>query len=288
MPIHLLENLTGRTLSDALRLARPSLRMHGDDARREAEVLLAGVLGCARSHLYAHADQTLTAAQAIKFQTLIERRATGEPVAYLLGTREFWSLQLTVSADTLIPRPETELLVERALLCIPNDAALRIADLGTGSGAIALAIARERPRCQVIATDISEAALNVARDNAARLDIGTIEFRCGDWCAALAGMRCAVIITNPPYIPAADPHLAAGDVRFEPRTALTPGPEGLEAIRRIAAQARAHLDSDGWLLLEHGYDQSSAVTGLLHDHGYREIAAFADISGHKRVAQGRN
>ncbi len=281
------EDLTDRPLADALRLAQLPLRVHGDAARREAEVLLADVLGCARSHLYAHADQTLTAAQAAKFQTLIERRAAGEPVAYLLGTREFWSLELAVSTATLIPRPDTELLVERALLCIPQDAALRIADLGTGSGAIALAIARERPRCHVIATDISAAALAVARGNAARLGISTVEFRCGDWCTALAGTRCAVIISNPPYIAAADPHLAEGDVRFEPRAALTPGPEGLEAIRWIAAQAHAHLYSGGWLLLEHGYDQSGAVTGLLHDHGYREIATHADLSGHKRVAQGR-
>jgi release factor glutamine methyltransferase len=287
MPTRWSEDLTDHPLANALRLAQLLLRVHGDEARREAEVLLAGVLGCARSYLYAHADQTLTAAQAVKFQTLIERRAAGEPVAYLLGTREFWSLELTVSAATLIPRPDTELLVERALLCIPKDAALRIADLGTGSGAIALAIARERPRCHVIATDVSEAALAMARGNAARLGIDTVEFRCGDWCAALAGTRCAVIISNPPYIPAADPHLAEGDVRFEPRDALTPGPEGLEAIRRIAAQAHAHLYSGGWLLLEHGYDQSTAVAGLLYDLGYREITASADLSGHKRVAQGR-
>jgi release factor glutamine methyltransferase len=287
MPTRWSEDLTYRTLADALRLAQLPLRTHGDEARRDAEVLLASVLGCARSHLYAHAEQTLTATQAAKFQTLIERRAAGEPVAYLLGTREFWSLELTVNADTLIPRPDTELLVERALHCIPKDAALRIADLGTGSGAIALAIARERPRCHVIATDISEAALVTARGNAARLGIDTIEFRSGDWCAALAGTRCAVIISNPPYIPAADPHLARGDVRFEPRAALTPGPEGLEAIRQIAAQAHAHLYSGGWLLLEHGYDQSDAVTGLLHDLGYREITASADLSGHQRVAEGR-
>ncbi len=287
MPTRWTEDLTNHLLSDALRLAQRPLGV-GDAARRDAEVLLAGVLGCARSYLYAHGDQTLTAAQAAKFQTMIEHRAAGEPVAHLLGTREFWSLELAVNADTLIPRPDTELLVERALLCIPKGAALRIADLGTGSGAIALAIARERPRCQVIATDISEAALGVARGNAERLGIDTVEFRCGDWCAALAGTHCAVIIANPPYIPADDPHLAMGDVRFEPRVALTPGPEGLEAIRQIAAHARAHLDSGGWLLLEHGYDQSAAVTGLLHDHGYREIAAYADLSGHKRAAQGRN
>ena len=287
MPNRWNENLTDRSLSDALRLAQLLLRVHGDDARREAEVLLSGVLRCTRSHLYAHADQKLTFTQAVEFQALIERRAAGEPVAYLLGTREFWSLELSVSADTLIPRPDTELLVERALLCIPKDAALRVADLGTGSGAIALAIARERPRGHVIATDVSEAALAVARGNAARHGIDTVEFRSGDWCAALAGTRCAVIISNPPYIPAADPHLAEGDVRFEPRAALTPGPDGLEAIRQIAAQAHAHLYSGGWLLLEHGFDQSTAVTGLLHDLGYREITASADLSGHKRVAQGR-
>ena len=287
MPTRWPEDLTDSPLADALRLAQLPLHIQGDAARRDAEVLLAGVLGCARSHLYAHGDQTLTAVQAAKFQALIERRAAGEPVAYLLGRREFWSLELAVSADTLIPRPDTELLVERALLCIPNDAALCIADLGTGSGAIALAIARERPHCHVIATDISEAALTVARGNAARLGIDTVEFRCGDWCVALAGTRCAVIVANPPYIPAADPHLTEGDVRFEPRAALTPGPEGLEAIRLIAAQAHMHLDSSGWLLLEHGYDQSAAVTALLHDHGYREIAAHPDLAGHQRVAQGR-
>lgn len=287
MPTHPLEDLTDRTLADALRLAQLRLRVHGDEARRDAEVLLASVLGCGRSHLYAHAEQTLTASQSAKFRALIERRAAGEPVAYLLGTREFWSMELAVSDGTLIPRPDTELLVERALLCIPKDAALRIADLGTGSGAIALAIARERPRCHVIATDISEAALGVARGNAARLGIDSVEFRCGDWCTALAGTRCAVIISNPPYIPAADPHLTEGDVRFEPRAALTPGPDGLEAIRRIAAQAHAHLYSGGWLLLEHGYDQSPAVTELLNDQGYREIATHNDLAGHNRVTQGR-
>ncbi len=280
-------DLTDQPLADALRLAQLSLGMHGAEARHEAEILLADVLGCARSYLYAHSDQTLTDAQAAKFQTLIERRAAGEPIAYLLGTREFWSLELAVSENTLIPRPDTELLVERALLCIPKDAALRIADLGTGSGAIALAIAQERPRCHVIATDISEEALSVARGNAARLGIDTVDFRCGDWCTALAGTRCAVIISNPPYIPGDDPHLAEGDVRFEPRTALTPGPEGLEAIRLIAAQAHEHLYSGGWLLLEHGYDQSVAVTGLLQDQGYREITAHTDLSGHHRVVQGR-
>ncbi len=287
MPTTNRTDLTDQPLADALRLAQLLLGMHGTAARSEAEILLAAVLGCARSHLYAHSNQTLTATQAVKFQTLIKRRAAGEPVAYLIGMREFWSLELTVSEGTLIPRPDTELLVERALLCIPKDAALRIADLGTGSGAIALAIKHERPRCHVIATDISEAALSVARGNASRLGLDTVDFRCGDWCTALAGTRCAVIISNPPYIPDGDPHLAAGDVRFEPRTALTPGPEGLEAIRLIAAQAHVHLYSGGWLLLEHGYDQSAAVMGLLQDQGYREITAHTDLSGHNRVVQGR-
>lgn len=254
---------------------------------RDAEILLAAVLERSRSYLYAHADQTLTTAQATKFHTLIERRATGEPVAYLLGRREFWSMDLRVNADTLIPRPETELLVELALQKIPADAAWRIADLGTGSGAVALALARERPRCQVLATDLSKPALAVARANAERLGIANVTFHHGAWCAALVGSRCDLIVSNPPYINAADPHLGAGDVRFEPQAALTPGPDGLAALRVIAAEALDHLNADGWLLMEHGYDQAVAVTALLRELGYRHITDHADLSGQPRVVQAK-
>ncbi|MHB8471711.1 MAG: peptide chain release factor N(5)-glutamine methyltransferase [Gammaproteobacteria bacterium] len=254
---------------------------------RDAEILLAAVLEQARSYLYAHADQTVTTAQATKFHALIERRAAGEPVAYLLGRREFWSMDLLVTADTLIPRPETELLVELALQKIPADAAGRIADLGTGSGAIALALARERPRCQVLATDLSKAALAVARANAERLGIANVTFHHGVWCAALTGPQCDLIVSNPPYISAADPHLSDGDVRFEPQAALTPGPDGLAALRVIASEALHHLNPNGCLLMEHGYDQAVAVTALLRELGYRDITDHADLGGQPRVVQAR-
>jgi len=275
------------TLHELLCDAETQLGGQRDDARLDAEVLLAFTLGKPRSHLHAWPEQVMDAAQVALFEALVARRATGEPVAHLTGTREFWSLELSVTPDTLIPRPESELLVECALRCIPTDAALAIADLGTGSGAIALAIARERPNCHVVATDVSPAALTVARANAERHAIGNVAFRTGDWCAVLGDSRYAVIVSNPPYIRTDDPHLTEGDVRFEPRTALTPGPDGLEAIRLIVAQAHVHLSPGGWLLLEHGYDQSTAVTELLRAHGYHDVADHSDLAGHGRVAQGR-
>ena len=215
----------------------------------DAEWLLAHALGRSRGWLFAHAGDAVDAAVVACFLELVARRGAGEPVAYLTGTQGFWTLELEVGPATLIPRPETELLVELALARIPVDAASRIADLGTGSGAIALAIARERPRATVVATDASEAALAVARGNALRNRIGNIEFRHGDWFAPLAGESFDLIASNPPYIAEGDPHLDEGDRRFEPPSALSSGADGLDAIRRIVRDAPAHLHADGWLLL---------------------------------------
>jgi len=245
------------------------------------------VTGLTRTALITRGGEALSTEQEARLRELIERRRKGEPVAYLTGRREFWSLELTVTPDVLIPRPETELLVEQALVRIPPDATRRIADLGTGSGAIALAIASERPHCRVTATDASPAALAVARGNARRLGIGNVEFREGEWFAPLAGLTFDLIVSNPPYIATADPHLMQGDVRFEPRAALVSGGDGLDAIRLIAVQASAHLQHGGWLLLEHGYDQAAAVRAILGTNGLTDITSVADLAGHARVTAGR-
>jgi len=208
-------------------------------------------------------------------------------VAYLTGSRAFWSLELKVTPATLIPRPDTETLVEWALERLPPAAALSIADLGTGSGAIALALARERPQCRITATDASAAALAVAQDNAASNQIANVAFRAGRWFAPLAGERYHLIVSNPPYIPAADPHLGRGDLRFEPRSALAAGPDGLDDIRLLVAGAPHHLTANGWLLLEHGYDQAAAVRTLLLQHGYHEVQTRHDATGHERISGGR-
>jgi release factor glutamine methyltransferase len=256
----------------------------GGDARREAALLLRHVLGVSDAWLMAHLDDAVDVAHAAAFQHLIERRARGEPVAYLTGTRGFHAIELCVTPSVLIPRAETEVLVDLALQCIPVDADCRVADLGTGSGAIALAIAHARPQARVIATDISEAALEVARGNAERLRIGNVEFRQGDWYAGLGDERFDVIVSNPPYIAEGDPHLHEGDLRFEPAAALASGADGLDAIRVIV---RAHLRNGGWLLLEHGFDQGADVRDLLLDHGYAEVFTRHDLEGRERVSGGR-
>ena len=255
--------------------------------RVDAEWLLAHVLGRPRSWLFAHSGDPVPTAAALRFASLSARRQAGEPVAYLTGTQGFWTLDLEVSPATLIPRPETELLVELALARIPPDAAARIADLGTGSGAIALAIARERPRARVIATDASDAALAVARRNGLRNRVANVEFREGDWLAPLAGERFGLIASNPPYIAEGDPHLGEGDLRFEPPTALSSGSDGLVAIRRIVRDAPAHLAAGGWLLLEHGWDQGEPVRALLAQAGFIEVETARDLEGRDRVSLGR-
>jgi len=262
-------------------------RLHTDSPALDAEVLLAHALGRPRSYLYAWPEHIPDAAAQARFAELLARRIRGEPVAYLTGTREFWSLSLSVTPETLIPRPDTETLVALALELIPADADWHIADLGTGSGAIGLALARERPGCRITATDSSPAALAVARDNAMRHGLDNIGFLAGDWCNALNGNRFALIASNPPYIPAGDRHLAQGDVRFEPRAALAAGEAGLDALCSIVRCAAGHLAEPGWLLLEHGYDQREAVLRLLGEAGYRDISDHCDHAGLSRVACAR-
>jgi release factor glutamine methyltransferase len=276
-----------QTLGTLLQTTQIRLSSVSETPRLDAELLLARVLNQPRSYLYAWPDRATDAGQERHFMALLERRLAGEPVAYLTGWRAFWSLDLVVTPATLIPRPETELLVELALERLPADQPRRVADLGTGSGAIALAIASERPTCQVVATDLSVAALRVAGQNAQRLGIGNVQFRQGDWCAALTNERFDTIVCNPPYIAATDPHLQQGDLRFEPHPALAAGVDGLAAIRRIVAQAGPHLVDGGWLLLEHGYDQRDSVLALLRTAGFSEVADYRDLAGQPRVAVGR-
>jgi release factor glutamine methyltransferase len=267
-------------IDDLLRRARARLEPG------EAEHLLAHALGRPSAWLFAHGDELADPAAASTFESLVARREAGEPVAYLTGRRGFWSFELDVGPATLIPRPETERLVELALERLPPGAG-RVADLGTGSGAIALAIAIERPALRVVATDASAAALAVAARNAARLALPNVEFRQGDWCASLAGERFELIASNPPYIAEQDPHLAQGDLRHEPAGALSSGIDGLDAIRRIVEQAPRHLEAGGWLLLEHGLDQGSPVRALLGAAGFVEVATHLDLERRDRVSLGR-
>ena len=267
-----------------------ALRSHETNAPLAAEVLLAHVLNRPRAALITHGELPMEPAAAARYRALVARRVAGEPIAYITGQREFWSLPLAVSPAVLIPRPESELLVERALALLPGAPAaapgdVRVADLGTGSGAIALALAFERPGWQLTATDQSEAALTVARANAARLKLGQIEFLAGDWFAPLAGRRFAAIVSNPPYIALGDAALAA--LRHEPMGALSPGPSGLEALRLLIEAAPAHLERGGWLLLEHGSDQADAVAAALVAAGYARVRCHRDLAGRDRVTEGR-
>lgn len=255
--------------------------------RVDAEWLLRHVLDVDAAWLVAHARDPLDGARAATFAALVARRAAGEPVAYLTGRRGFWSLDLCVGPGVLIPRPETERLVELALERLPRDHAARVADLGTGSGAIALAIAHERPRARVVAVDASADALAVASGNAARLGIGNVAFREGDWFGPLAGERFELVASNPPYIIAGDPHLRQGDLRFEPAMALASGSDGLDAIRAIARDASSHLVDGGWLLLEHGHDQGAAVRALLREAGLTQVETARDWEARDRVTLGR-
>jgi release factor glutamine methyltransferase len=276
-----------QTLNQFLRQATEALRPVSPTPWLDAEVLVMQVTGLNRAALITGADKPLSNPHQLQLDELLKRRLTGEPVAYLTGQREFWSLELAVSPDVLIPRPETELLVEQALVRIPVEAAWTVADLGTGSGAVALAIASERPRCHVFATDTSVTALSVARANADRLRITNVEFRLGDWLAPLAGETVDVIVSNPPYVAENDPHLASGDVRFEPRCALVSGHDGFDAIRRIVPAATSQLRPGGWLILEHGYHQAAGVATLYQRNDFDEILLNLDLAGNARVTAGR-
>ena len=268
-------------------LARAVGRLPAEDGRHVAEHLLSHVLGRDRAWLFAHARDPLEAEAVARFEALLERRVAGEPVAYLTGRRGFWTLDLAVGPDTLIPRPETELLVELALARLPAGAALAVADLGTGSGAIALALASERPQARVVATDASAGALEMAARNARGHDIDNVRFLHGDWWQPLAGERFDLVASNPPYIASDDPHLRQGDLRHEPVSALASGDDGLDAIRIIIAAAPRHLRAGGWLLLEHGWEQGSAIRDLLLQAGFTEVATERDLEARDRVTLGR-
>ena len=277
---------SSHTIADTLRRATARLAPLHTSARLDAEVLLAQVLGRERSYLFAWPERVLSPAETAAFEGQVRHREKGVPVAYLVGRQEFWSLALQVTADTLIPRPETERLVELALERISPERPCRVADLGTGSGAIALAIAHERPDCRVVATDRSAAALTVAEANARALSISNVRFRQGVWFAPLTGERYELIVSNPPYVAEGDPHLTQGDVRFEPPGALVAGTDGLDALRQLVAAAIDHLAEDGWLLLEHGYDHGAAVRALMKTHGYGEVSTYRDDAGVDRVTVG--
>lgn len=274
------------TIQQALQQAGQQLSMH-ESARLDAEVLLARVLNKPRSHLHAWPDKQLDQAQTLMFQDWVSRRANGEPVAHLTGEREFWSLSLEVTPDTLIPRPDTEILVEKALQLLPVDRPLKIADLGTGSGAIALALAQERPRWQVFALDRAPACIEVARRNALRTKADSLVFMLGNWCTAFANASLDAIISNPPYINIGDPHLQSGDVRFEPLTALVAGDDGLDDIRLLIKDAGRVLKSDGYLLLEHAPQQTECIHNLLKQVGFNTVSTCCDLAGLERVSSAR-
>jgi release factor glutamine methyltransferase len=256
--------------------------------REDAEPLLIHVLGRDRAWLFAHATDPVAPEAAAAFRALVERRVAGEPVAYLTGHRGFWTLDLKVTPDTLIPRPETELLVELALARVEPGLPARIADLGTGSGAIALAIASERPQAAVVATDIAAPTLAVAVANAQALGLDNVWFRRGDWDQALGRDRFDLIASNPPYVADGDPHLGHGDLRHEPPRALSSGADGLDAIRTIVAAAPRHLVPGGWLLLEHGLEQGAAVRALFDQAGMVDVQTARDLEQRDRVTLGRN
>lgn len=272
------------TVEQALRAA--AQRMALVDARQEAELLLAHVLQKSRSWLYAHYQDRLHPDLLARFEGLVARRAQGEPVAYLTGRRGFWAFDLSVSPQTLIPRPETELLVEQALTRVGPEPGLRMADLGTGSGAIALALAHERRQAVVVATDVSAAALEVARANARNLKLANVEFRQGDWWQPLVGERFDLIASNPPYLAEDDPHLRRGDLRYEPMRALASGRDGLDAICSIVSDAPRHLRPQGWLLLEHGWGQGEMVRDLLRTAGFSHVHTVRDLEARERVTLG--
>jgi release factor glutamine methyltransferase len=279
--------VTAISSGQALRMAQHAL-LGSDSAQIDAELLLAAALGATRAGLYAWPERALTPAERTRFEALLERRILGEPLAYILEEREFWTLRLRVTPAVLIPRPETELLVETALGLAGSAAAkaLRVADLGTGSGAIALALASERPHWQLLATDQSAAALQVASDNAVRLGIRNIGFRQGSWCEALPEGLFDMILSNPPYIAPGDAHLGRGDLRFEPSSALVAAEQGLADLRAICRAAARHLAPGGWLLLEHGFEQGPAVRQLLANAGFCGVRTLADLNALPRVTLG--
>jgi len=257
-------------------------------ARIEVQCLLQSVLQVNRAWLLTHSEQSLKPEQHVKYAALLSRRLNGEPVAYLLGEREFYGLMFKVTPDTLIPRPDTELLVDLALQHIPQSGTCRILDMGTGSGAVALSIAHECPAIEMVAVEASLTALEIAKENARRLNLRNVQLRQSNWFCALQDEKFDIIVSNPPYIAENDQHLSQGDVRFEPISALVSGPDGLDDIRHIIDLAQAHLNKEGWLMLEHGFDQANQVQNLLKKAGFAEVFAARDIASIERVSLGKS
>jgi release factor glutamine methyltransferase len=270
-------------IDEALRSAADRLRAVSDSPRLDAELLLSRAIDVAGSYLRAHPEDLLDDAAILRYEFAIGRRTEGVPVAYITGEREFWSLSLVVTSHTLVPRPETELLVELALRYLAPERTARVLDLGTGSGAIAVAVAKERPAAFVTATDRSTAALAVARENARRHDLGNIEFASGDWAAAVAGRQYDLVVSNPPYVRTDDAALRT--LRHEPVEALAAGLDGLDAIRILARDCGALLATGGRLMLEHGADQADDVAQVLASFGWQDIECVRDLAGRPRVTQ---
>lgn len=275
-------------LQQAQTLLNSSAALEAIDARYESQLLLQTVLDANRAWLIAHENDLLPPDVQARFTALLQRRAEGEPIAYILGSREFYGLALTVTPATLIPRPDTEILVDAALRRIPASQPSHILDLGTGTGAIALAIARQRPQAQVTAVDASQAALDVAIHNSRQLGIHNTRFVLSNWFSNLDQEKFDVIVSNPPYIEDSDPHLNRGDLRFEPISALASGADGLNDIRHIIENCLVHLKPQGWLMFEHGYNQAKPVADLMAQAGLVDIETFKDFGGNERVTAGRN
>lgn len=276
------------TLDETSRAASQLLANVSDSARLDAELLIAHALDIPRSRFVSDPEQALDSPQLDKIQNLIRRRAKGEPVAYILGYKHFWDLELQVTPAVLIPRPDTELLVETALTLFNENAEINVLELGTGSGAIALAIAKARPHWHVCATDDSHQALEIAIDNAEHYRLSNLSLLQSHWFDGLeTDKRYNLILSNPPYIPAHDPHLQQGDVRFEPQQALVSGEDGLDAIRHLIPSSKDYLLAGGWLLLEHGYNQGKQVQTLFVEHAYQDVQQRKDLGGHVRVTMGR-
>ncbi|HYE34847.1 peptide chain release factor N(5)-glutamine methyltransferase [Methylocaldum sp.] len=277
------------TIAAVLRSAAARLSELNDTARLDTEILLALALNRDRSHLRAWPERELLPEEQERFRDLIEQRRSGTPIAYLSGEKEFWSRAFKVRPDVLIPRPETELLIELALAFIPATQMADILDLGTGSGAIAVTVAAERPLARITATDLSTGALEVAQENAGLHGVRNIRFQLGDWFNAVQDdERFDLIVSNPPYVADDDPHLSQGDVRFEPALALKGGIHGLDAFRIIAREARDYLKPHGRLMLEHGFDQAKSLADLLTEFGYTDISHHLDLQGYARVTTARS
>ncbi len=273
------------TVTELLQKAEQSINC-SDSARLDAEILFCDVMQFNRSRIYSHPEQIVPDDKSVLFQSLIAQRQQGRPIAHLTGKKEFWSLQLAINEDTLIPRPETELLVETALQLVPDDTTFNILDLGTGSGAIAIAIASERPNCKIVATDINTNALTIAKKNAEIHQLKNIQFYLSNWYQNIPSQEFDLIVSNPPYIKEDDEHLSQGDIRFEPELALVAGTDGMQAINIILENAKQYLASDAYLLIEHGYDQRSLVEEAFLKHDFKQLKTFQDLSGQDRITMG--